>query len=152
MASLSGPKIDYFLRNVSERLQYPPYNTNYTWTTTQRVRQHPFVTMTNWMDVLLNRYWSYSTVRNREKSLPLAERPGGIVRENWHDICSIRWDSLVLAESIAYICKFSSMICQKKTGLISSVGSTVAPLSNWYWVRMPVGLALHLHITSSLCV
>ena len=32
------------------------------------------------------------------------------------------------------------------------VGSTVAPLTGWYWVRILVGLALHLHITSPLCV
>ena len=38
-----------------------------------------------------------------------------------------------------------------KTDLISSVGSMVAPLTGWYWVRIPIWLALHLHITSS-CV
>ena len=38
------------------------------------------------------------------------------------------------------------------TGLVSSVSSMVAPLTRWYWVRIPVGLALHLHITSSSCV
>ena len=28
--------------------------------------------------------------------------------------------------------------------LVSSVGRVVAPLTGWYWVRIPVGLALHL--------
>ena len=36
--------------------------------------------------------------------------------------------------------------------LVSSVGSMVPPLTGWYRVRIPVGLALHLHVTSSLCV
>ena len=28
--------------------------------------------------------------------------------------------------------------------LVSSVGRVVAPLTGWYWVRIPVGLALHV--------
>ena len=37
------------------------------------------------------------------------------------------------------------------TDFISSIGSTVAPLTGWYWVWIPVGLALRPHITSSSC-
>ena len=33
--------------------------------------------------------------------------------------------------------------------LVSSVGRMVAPLTGRYWVRIPVGLALHPHISSS---
>ena len=36
--------------------------------------------------------------------------------------------------------------------LVSSVGSMVSPLTPWYRVRIPVGLALHFHIPSSSCV
>ena len=41
---------------------------------------------------------------------------------------------------------------QVSASLVSSVGSMVIPLTGWYWVRIPVGLALHLHVTSSSCV
>ena len=40
----------------------------------------------------------------------------------------------------------------RSASLVSSVGSIVPPLTGWYWVRVPVGLALHLHDTSSSCV
>ena len=36
-------------------------------------------------------------------------------------------------------------ILRSSASLVNSVGSMVAPLTEWYWVRIPVGLALHLH-------
>ena len=43
-------------------------------------------------------------------------------------------------------------IIQHIASLVSSVCSMVVPLTGWYCVRNPVGLALHLHFTSSSCV
>ena len=34
--------------------------------------------------------------------------------------------------------------CTPDASLVSSVGRVVAPLTGWYWVRIPVGLALHV--------
>ena len=79
-------------------------------------------------------------------------------------VCVTRWIYLLLVEGDSVsVCHFLPHFevpgywadrhdIILRASLVSSVGSMVIPLTGWYWVRIPVGLALHLHVTSSSCV